>query len=98
MTPRCESPGPDTSQSRPEGHHTPDLVKAHPRSAPLSSKSAMTAGSRLLSGSPTDVQARRPATHLSLSRVGITGVRKVTRIRANGAEQLFYAELECFVD
>jgi GTP cyclohydrolase IV len=58
----------------------------------------MTAGTRLLSESPTDVQARRPATHLSLSRVGVTGVRKVIRIRANGAEQLFYAELECFVD
>jgi GTP cyclohydrolase IV len=58
----------------------------------------MTAVSRLLSDSPTDVQARRPATHLSLSRVGVTGVRKVIRIRANGAEQLFYAELECFVD
>jgi GTP cyclohydrolase IV len=58
----------------------------------------MTAGSRLLSGSPADVQARRPATHISLSRVGVTGVRKVVRIRANGAEQLFYAELECFVD
>jgi GTP cyclohydrolase I/GTP cyclohydrolase-4 len=58
----------------------------------------MTAASRLLSGSPTDVQARRPAVHVSLSRVGVTGVHKVIRIRANGAEQLFYAELECFVD
>jgi GTP cyclohydrolase-4 len=45
-----------------------------------------------------DVQARRPATHLSLSRVGVTGVEKVIRIRSNGVEQLFYAELECFVD
>src|SRR5215211_6670957 len=45
-----------------------------------------------------DVQARRPATHVSLSRVGVTGVEKVLRIRSNGAEQLFYAELECFVD
>ena len=44
------------------------------------------------------MQARRPATHLSLSRVGVTGVEKVIRISANGAEQLFYAELECFVD
>jgi GTP cyclohydrolase-4 len=52
----------------------------------------------MLSPSPTDVQARRPATHVSLSRVGVTGVHKVIRIRANGAEQLFYAELECFVD
>jgi GTP cyclohydrolase IV len=45
-----------------------------------------------------DVQARRPATLLSLSRVGVTGVDKVVRIRANGGEQLFYAELGCFVD
>ncbi len=45
-----------------------------------------------------DVQARRPSTHLSLSRVGVTGVEKVIRIRSNGFEQLFYAELECFVD
>ncbi len=46
----------------------------------------------------SDVQARRPATHMSLSRVGVTGVEKVIRIRANGSEQLFYAELACFVD
>jgi GTP cyclohydrolase-4 len=45
-----------------------------------------------------DVQARRPTTHVSLSRVGITNVEKVIRIRQNGAEQLFYAQLECFVD
>jgi GTP cyclohydrolase IV len=30
--------------------------------------------------------------------VGVTGVDKVVRIRSNGVEQLFYAELECFVD
>jgi GTP cyclohydrolase-4 len=46
----------------------------------------------------SDVQARRPSTQLSLSRVGVTGVEKVIRIRADGVEQLFYAELECFVD
>ena len=46
----------------------------------------------------SDVQARRPSTHVSLSRVGVTGVEKVIRIRSNGSEQLFYAELECFVD
>jgi GTP cyclohydrolase I/GTP cyclohydrolase-4 len=46
-----------------------------------------------------DVQARRPTTHLSLTRVGVTGVEKVVRISAEGAEpQLFYAQLECFVD
>ena len=45
-----------------------------------------------------DVQARRPSTSVSLSRVGVTGVEKVISIRAAGFEQLFYAELECFVD
>jgi GTP cyclohydrolase IV len=46
----------------------------------------------------SDVQSRRPSTHVSLSRVGVTGVEKVIRIKPNGTEQLFYAELECFVD
>jgi GTP cyclohydrolase I/GTP cyclohydrolase-4 len=46
----------------------------------------------------SDVQARRPSTFVSLSRVGVTGVEKVIRIRVNGDEQLYYAELECFVD
>ena len=55
----------------------------------------MTEPSALLGG---DVQARRPSTHVSLSRVGVTGVEKVVRVRSNGSEQLFYAELECFVD
>src|SRR5215210_4652622 len=46
-----------------------------------------------------DVQARRPNARVSLSRVGLTGVQKVIRIRAGQSdEQLFYAELECFVD
>ena len=45
-----------------------------------------------------DVQARRPAASVSLSRVGVTGVEKVVRIRSNGTEQIFYAELECFID
>ena len=45
-----------------------------------------------------DVQSRVPALQLSLSRVGVTGVEKVIRVRQNGVEQLFSAELECFVD
>jgi GTP cyclohydrolase I/GTP cyclohydrolase-4 len=45
-----------------------------------------------------DVQARRPTSHLSLSRVGITNVEKVIQIEADGGSQLFYAELDCFVD
>ncbi|MEX1141112.1 MAG: GTP cyclohydrolase MptA [Thermoleophilaceae bacterium] len=45
-----------------------------------------------------DVQARRPTTHVSLTRVGVTGVEKVIRIGVDGTEQLFFSELECFVD
>jgi GTP cyclohydrolase IV len=46
----------------------------------------------------TDVQARRPAVQLSLSRVGVTGVEKVIRIQQNGSEQLFWARFECVVE
>jgi GTP cyclohydrolase IV len=46
----------------------------------------------------TDVQARRPAVQLSLSRVGVTGVEKVIRMRQNGTEQLFSARFECVVE
>ena len=45
-----------------------------------------------------DIQNQRPALHMSLSRVGVTGVEKVIRIRHNDHEQLFHANLECFVD
>jgi GTP cyclohydrolase I/GTP cyclohydrolase-4 len=46
-----------------------------------------------------DVQASAPALHVSLSRVGVTGVEKVIRIRdGHGDEQLYHAGLECFVD
>jgi GTP cyclohydrolase-4 len=58
----------------------------------------MSDGTRLLTPLPSDVQARRPVTHLSLSRVGVTGVSKVIRIGAGAGEQFFYAELDCFVD
>jgi GTP cyclohydrolase I/GTP cyclohydrolase-4 len=45
-----------------------------------------------------DVQAQTPAIAIGLSRVGVTGVEKVIRIRQHGAEQLFSARLDCFVD
>jgi GTP cyclohydrolase-4 len=45
-----------------------------------------------------DVQNRAPSVRLSLSRVGVTGVEKVIRIGTPGAEQLYHAKLECFVD
>jgi GTP cyclohydrolase I/GTP cyclohydrolase-4 len=48
--------------------------------------------------SPDDVQARRPTTHVSLSRVGVTGVHKAIRIGTGDGEQLFHAEIEAFVD
>ena len=46
--------------------------------------------------SPTidDVQARVPSVPVALTRVGVTGVEKVVRIR----DELFFARLECFVD
>src|ERR1700754_2848081 len=45
-----------------------------------------------------DVQSQARSLSLSLSRVGVTNVEKVIRIRANGSEQLFSARLDCFVD
>jgi GTP cyclohydrolase I/GTP cyclohydrolase-4 len=52
----------------------------------------------ILSRSGDDVQARRPTTHVSLSRVGVTGVHKAIRFGAGDHEQLFHAEIEAFVD
>src|ERR671919_2124548 len=45
-----------------------------------------------------DVQASAPAVAISLSRVGVTNVEKVIRIQTNGAEQLYHAKLDCFVE
>jgi GTP cyclohydrolase-4 len=45
-----------------------------------------------------DVQAQLPNVPLSLSRVGVTGVEKVIRMRHDGTEQLFSARFECVVD
>jgi GTP cyclohydrolase I/GTP cyclohydrolase-4 len=45
-----------------------------------------------------DVQAQLPSVAIGLSRVGVRGVEKVIRIRQDGSEQLFSAEIECFVD
>jgi GTP cyclohydrolase IV len=41
-----------------------------------------------------DVQSRAPGVAIELSRVGVTGVEKVVRIR----DELFFARLDCFVD
>jgi len=48
--------------------------------------------------SSPDVQAQPPSLQLSLSRVGVTEVEKIVRIRQDDAEQLFSARLQCFVD
>jgi len=45
-------------------------------------------------GPGDDVQARPPGVPVGLSRVGVTGVEKVVRIR----DELFFARLDCFVD
>jgi GTP cyclohydrolase IV len=45
-----------------------------------------------------DVQSQLPTVGLGLSRVGVTDVEKVIRMRHNGAEQLFSARFECVVD
>src|SRR5829696_1914191 len=45
-----------------------------------------------------DAQAQAPQTRLSLTRVGVSGVEKVLRVKVNSTEELYYAELECFVD
>jgi GTP cyclohydrolase IV len=45
-------------------------------------------------GAGDDVQARAPAIAVGLSRVGVSGVEKVVRIR----DELFSARLDCFVD
>src|SRR3954464_6151812 len=69
------------------------------RGGALSSEVAMADPISILRATSDDVQARRPTSHVSLSRVGVTNVEKVIRIRAGSdAEQLFYAELACFVD
>jgi GTP cyclohydrolase-4 len=51
-----------------------------------------------LSPASPDVQSSTPATQVSLSRVGVTGVEKVIRVQADGSENLYHADFECFVD
>src|SRR3954466_998579 len=60
--------------------------------------SRMASEMSILGTSSDDVQARRPTTHVSLSRVGVTGVHKAIRIGSGDGEQLFHAEIEAFVD
>jgi GTP cyclohydrolase-4 len=46
----------------------------------------------------SDVQTSAPALEALLTRVGVTNLEKVIRIGPRGAEQLYLARLECFVD
>ncbi len=52
--------------------------------------------SQIVAPATPDVQSGRPATQVSLTRVGIRGVEKVISV-ADG-HGLYFAELECFVD
>jgi GTP cyclohydrolase-4 len=45
-----------------------------------------------------DVQQAPPAIHVSLSRAGVTGLRRIIRITQGGQENLFYAEVDLFAD
>ena len=56
------------------------------------------ASNRSSSSTTIDVQAQTPNVALGLSRVGVTGVEKVIRIRQNGSTQLFWARFECVVE
>jgi len=58
----------------------------------------MAAQTTTVPASSPDVQAGVPATQVGLSRVGVTGVEKVIRVKADGAENLYHADFECFVD
>src|SRR5438477_7906586 len=67
--------------------------------------STVSTPSELLSTLRSDVQAQRPATEVTLTRVGVRGVEKVIWVgggpAGNGrpsASDHYFAELECFVD
>ena len=72
----------------------------------------MSETSEVLSPTHIDVQASRPRTQISLTRVGVRGIEKVINVnggrlagqtaapsgQADPAGNYFFAELECFVD
>jgi GTP cyclohydrolase-4 len=45
-----------------------------------------------------DLQESTPPIHVSLSRTGVTGLRRIIRINQKGRDNLFSAELDLFVD
>ena len=59
----------------------------------------MSDSSQVISASTSDLQAGRPATQVSLTRVGVRGVEKVIHVGGgDGGTGLYLAQLECFVD
>jgi GTP cyclohydrolase IV len=62
--------------------------------ARLATVQAMRSTPTLLGGTGDDVQARIPTIAVGLSRVGVSNVEKVVRIR----DELFFARFDCFVD
>jgi len=54
----------------------------------------MSESSQVLASATPDAQSGRPATEVSLTRVGVRGVEKVIKVEG----RLYFAELECFVD
>jgi GTP cyclohydrolase IV len=50
------------------------------------------------SGTVGDLQASAPEVQLGLTRAGVTGVQKAIRIRHEGREKTFAAEISCTVD
>jgi GTP cyclohydrolase IV len=71
---------------------------ALPRPLVAYPKEQMASRSTTVPAAVPDVQSSTPATRVSLSRVGVTGVEKVIRVKANGSEDLYHADFECLVD
>jgi GTP cyclohydrolase-4 len=45
-----------------------------------------------------DMQAEEPLTHLSLTHVGVSGIRRIVRISGTERDDLFYAEMDLYVE
>lgn len=43
-----------------------------------------------------DIQQSRPSIPISLSKVGVTGLKRILRMTENGGESLFFAEMDLF--
>jgi GTP cyclohydrolase-4 len=45
-----------------------------------------------------DLQKETPPTHLSLTHVGVTGIKRIVRLRGKKSPALFYAEMDLYVE